>query len=266
MRIILTGANGNLGRQIIAQNSVHEVVPIHRNNWALLETLSLGREDVIIHAASDLTTPISQNPASVLDSNVGTTARLLEKSKGCGRFIFISSCAVYGDALKTNENTICRPLSVNGIIKLLNERVVEEFCTRHGIPYLILRIFNTYGGDDRFSIISKLQKSLADGAPFQLNNQGIAQRDFVHVSDVAGVVLRLLDCHLPFTCLNVGTGDTTKIKDVVDAVRQFHPQLKVINKDADEVEYSRADIARLRATLDYQFINIHEQLPILFPV
>ena len=266
MRIILTGSAGNLGKQITAKNTVHDVVPIHRSNWGLLETLKIGVEDVIVHAASDLTTAISQSPVSVLDSNIGTTARLLEKSKGCGRFIFISSCAVYGDALKTNEDTICRPLSVNGIIKLLNERIVEEFCSRNGIPYLILRIFNTYGGFDRFSIISKLQKSLKDGSQFQLNNLGIAQRDFVHVSDVASVVLRLTGCNLPFSCLNVGTGDATKIKDVVDAVRKMHPQLKIITKDADEVEYSRADVTRLRATLDYQFINIHDQLPILFPV
>jgi UDP-glucose 4-epimerase len=263
MNIILTGSNGNLGREMISRNSAHKILPIHRHNWGDIAGLSCGKDDVIVHAASDLTSAIHEKPFAVMDSNLASTARLLEISKGCARFVFISSCAVYGDALKTAESTRCRPLSINGITKQLNERIVEEFCLKNGVPYLILRAFNMYGGRDRFSIISKLRQSVQTGIPFQLNNLGIAQRDFIHVSDVADIVLELSGRDFPSGILNVGTGCTTKIADIVSAVKEMHPGLEIIDNVADEVEYSRADISKLKGIMNHQFIGIFQQLPSL---
>jgi nucleoside-diphosphate-sugar epimerase len=263
MNIILTGANGNLGGEMISRNATHKILPIHRNNWDAIADRSFGKDDVIVHAASDLTSAIHEKPFAVMDSNLSSTARLLEMSKGCARFVFISSCAVYGDALRTAESTRCRPLSINGITKQLNERIVEEFCLKNGIPYLILRVFNTYGGRDRFSIISKLRHAVKTGTPFQLNNLGVAQRDFIHVSDVADIVLELSGLDLPSGTLNIGTGCTTKIADIVSAVKEIHPQLEIIHNVADEVEYSRADIGRLKEIINYQFTGIFQQLPSL---
>lgn len=263
MNIILTGSNGNLGREIISQNSVHKILPIFRDNWSDLAELSFGKEDVVIHAASDLTSLIHETPFSIMDSNLASTARLLEISKGCSLFIYISSCAVYGDALTTTESTRCRPLSINGITKLLNERIVEEFCFKNSIPYLILRVFNMYGGRDRFSIISKLQQSVKTGIPFQRNNLGIAQRDFVHVSDVASIVLELSSLNLPSGYLNIGTGCTTKISDIIIMVKKLYPKFEIVDKSANEVEYSRADISKLKGILNYKFISIDQQLPAL---
>lgn len=263
MNMILTGSNGNLGREIISQNSTHKIYPIRRDNWSDLAGLSFGKEEVVVHAASDLTSLIHETPFSIMDSNLASTARLLEISKGCALFIYISSCAVYGDALTTTESTRCRPLSINGITKLLNERMVEEFCSKNAIPYLILRVFNTYGGRDRFSIISKLQQSVKTDIPFQLNNFGIAQRDFVHVSDVAGIVLKLSRLNLPSGYLNVGTGCATKISDIVAMVKELYPKLEIVDKAANEVEYSRADISKLKGILDCKFMSIDQQLPFL---
>lgn len=261
MNIILIGANGNLGREIISRNSIHKILPIHRNNWSDLDDLSFGKRNVVVNAASDLTSLIHEKPYAIMDSNLASTTRLLEISKGCALFIYISSCAVYGDALTTTESTRCRPLSINGITKLLNERIVEEFCSKNAIPYLNLRVFNMYGGRDRFSIISKLQQSIKTGIPFQLNNFGIAQRDFVHVTDVADIVLKLSRLDLPSGYLNVGTGCATKVSAIVTMVKELYPKLKIVDKAANEVEYSRADISKLKGLLDYKFMSIDQQLP-----
>ena len=261
MNIILVGANGNLGREIISRNSSHKILPIHRNNWGDLNCYSFGKEDIVVNAASDLTSIVHEKPCSVIDSNLVLTLRLLEISKGCALFIYISSCAVYGDALTTTESTRCRPVSINGITKFLNERIVEEFCCKNAIPYLIIRVFNMYGGRDRFSIISKLQQSIETGIPFKLNNSGIAQRDFVHVSDVADIVLKLSLLDIPSGYLNVGTGCTTKISTIVARVKELYPKLNVIDEKANEIEYSRADISKLMGLLDCEFICVDQQLP-----
>lgn len=264
MNLILTGSKGNLGSEIISQNTTYEILPISRDNWSDLDRWSFSKKDVVIHTASDLKSPIHKTPFSVMDSNLVSTARLLEISKGCSLFVFISSCAVYGDALTTTENTRCRPLSINGITKLLNERIVEEFCSKNAIPYLILRVFNSYGGQDRFSIISKLQHSIKTGDSFLLNNFGIAQRDFIHVSDVADIVLKLSSLEIPNGYYNIGTGTVTKISDIVTMAKEQYPKLKIVDKSENEVEYSRADILKLKQVVECHFLNINQQLPVLF--
>jgi nucleoside-diphosphate-sugar epimerase len=261
MKIILTGSNGNLGSQIIAQNHEHEILPIHRHNWDDLAGLSLEKEFVVIHAASDLTSKLHERPSVIVDSNLATTTRLLEISRECRSFIYISSCAVYGDALTTSESIRCQPLSINGITKLLNEKIIEEFCEGNGIPYLILRVFNTYGGRDHFSIISKLQHAVRTGSAFQLNNLGVAQRDFVHVSDVAAVILRLIKLELPSGRINIGTGCTTRISEIVGQFRKCYPDIRIVDRSANEVEYSRADITKLMGMINFNFSRMQEKLP-----
>jgi nucleoside-diphosphate-sugar epimerase len=95
-------------------------------------------------------------------------------------------------------------------------------------------------GTDHFSILSHIRKALRNGTPFTLNNAGIAQRDFVHVTDVAAIVLQLLKLDVPFTTLNVGTGIATKVSTLVDLIRARHPELAIRPNSVREAEYSRA--------------------------
>jgi len=261
VRILLTGAKGNLGSAIQRIGRGHEFIAIDRDNWSDISKLREG--DVIIHAASDLKTPIGRDPAVVMHSNLTTTLDLLkacEKAKP-SQFVFISSCAVYGRGEITKEETPPTPLSVNGITKLLNEKIIAEFCDARGINYKIPRVFNTFGGKDEFSIIHHLQMAVEKRIPFQLNNNGLSQRDFVHVDDVAAIVLGLLEKTLKERIINVGSGDTVKIKDIVVEFQRKHPKLEIVHKSKPEAEYSRGDITRLRDIFpDYRFQGVLEFL------
>src|SRR5450830_962741 len=212
MKILLTGAGGNFGREFIKQADF-EVAQLNRGDWDDLDNKLSQNIGVVVHAASDLHTQASISPVSLINSNLVSTTTLLESVQKyqIPRFIFLSSCAVYGEDMHTNEDNQCCPVSINGISKLLNEKLIAEFCSAHGIKYEILRIFNMYGGQDNFSIVSRLARALKASTPFTLNNMGIAQRDFIHVSDVASVVLKLLENNIPYTHLNIGTGVATKI-------------------------------------------------------
>lgn len=260
MQILLTGASGNLGQEFI-KTSQYNIVTINRENWGAIDSL-LPTTDIIIHAASDLHSTVSNSPTALLNSNVLSTARLLESAKKypVQKFIFISSCAVYGNSICTRETSICQPQSINGITKLLNERIVEEFCLKNHIPFQILRIFNTYGGNDNFSIISHLKKSLILKKPFTLNNLGIAQRDFIHVTDIAKIIEQLIEQEIQYSLLNIGTGNTTKINTIVDTIKHHRPELKLQHQSIQEAEYSRANIDRLKSLIDYNFLNIKDYL------
>lgn len=261
MRIALTGASGNFGQEFLAR-AEHDVIAVNRGDWDGLDALLSRGVDVVIHAASDLQSSMAQSPVKLLDSNLVTTARLLEAMKAheIPRLIFMSSCAVYGDSIRSGENSVCHPASVNGISKLLNEKIISEFCEVNHIKHEILRVFNMYGGTDHFSILSHIRKALQNGTPFTLNNAGIAQRDFIHVADVAAIVLQLLKLDIPHTTLNVGTGIATKVSTLVDLIRARHPELVIRLNSVREAEYSRADISRLKALFDHKYIQIEDYL------
>ena len=264
MNILLTGAGGNFGSEFQQQankNSNVNVIPVGRSDWPNIHE-KLATVDVVVHAASDLRTSASAAPGRLLDSNVMSTATLLEAARDqrVKRLVFLSSCAVYGEDMRTSEDSLCCPITINGISKHLNEKLVAEFCSANGMEYQILRVFNSYGGDDRFSIFSKLKRAIQTGTPFTLNNDGRMQRDFIHVADVASIVMNLSATRIAHTHLNIGTGVATKISMLVNNVAEQFPQLVVQRGLTQEAEYSRADTTRLREFWTGDFIRVEDYI------
>ena len=264
MNILLTGAEGNFGYEFQRQSSKIShvnVVTVGRGDWKLIQE-KLESADVVVHAASDLRTSASLAPSRLLESNVMSTAMLLEAARDqrVKRLVFLSSCAVYGEDMRTGENSLCCPISINGISKHLNEKLVAEFCTANGIEYQILRVFNSYGGNDKFSIFSKIKRALQTSTPFTLNNDGRMQRDFIHVADVASIVLNLSTSRVFHSHLNIGTGVATKISTLVEMVAKQFPQLVIQRGLAQEAEYSRADTTRLREFWTGDFIRVEDYI------
>ena len=258
MRILLTGAAGNLGTSLIGSRA-SAFVPLGRSDWPRLPEILESGIDAVVHAAWDLKTPVTQRPEAVLDANLMTTMRLLEacRAQGVTKFAFVSSCAVYGEGMDTAEDAACCPVTVNGITKLLNERIVQAFYADLGIDCQIYRVFNMFGGTDHFSVLSRLRNALDNETPFTLNNAGVAQRDFIHVDDVARIVMTLLPMELPGVYINVGTGRATRISDIVSVVQRLQPRLRIERTSISEAAYSRADIGRLSSIVEgLRFVDV----------
>ena len=105
MKILVTGANGNLGKHLMLNADKHNVVTLCRGDWDSLDE-KLSGIDSVIHAAGDIKSSINISPANIVDSNISSTMRLLESSlkHKVKHFYFVSSCAVYGDVNHTKEN------------------------------------------------------------------------------------------------------------------------------------------------------------------
>lgn len=245
-RILLTGAQGNLGLALQRLAPYHDWIKIGRTNWPPHGPVDCK---TAIHAASDLLTPVWRDPSGVIESNLNSTVKSLKLIPPSARMVFISSCAVYGQSEVTREDSASTPISINGISKLLNEAIVREYCVHHGIEFQIFRIFNTFGGNDRFSIISHIRNAIKTGLPFKMYNQGISQRDFIHVEDAASAILELIEIPVVYQILNIGSGEATRIRDIVDQFRIKHPSLEISNASRIETEYSRAEITRLKQIL-----------------
>lgn len=260
MRILLTGAEGNLG-SAFRRRPGFDIVPVGRNDWPQLAGLLRTGIDAVIHAAWDIRTSPTKEPVAVLDANLGTTARLLEACRDAGirKLGFVSTSGVYGDSPDTAEDAPYAPVSFNGLAKLLGERLVADFCSEIGIECQVYRVFNTFGGTDRFSILRHLRSAVDRGTPFTLNNGGDAERDFIHVDDVARIVGDLIQRTLPASQVNVGTGRSTRIADIVAAVQEHHPELVLRHQSVREAPSSRANTTRLVSILGQQrFVDVLE--------
>ena len=261
MNILVTGARGNLGQHITSNAESHSVEKLCRDDWSELDD-KLSNVDSIIHAAGDIRSSVNVSPVNNIDSNILSTMRLLESSvkHGIKHFYFVSSCAVYGDVNHTNESQTCYPLSLNGDIKKLNETIISSFCRKNNIGFTSFRVFNTFGGNDKFSIVSKLLNQARNNGTFTLNNNGLSQRDFIHVDDIAKVILKTLELDIKPEYINVGTGTTYKIFDLYTIVKQKFPNLKVEYTDFPEIEYSRADNKVLIDLVPIKFISVVDYL------
>lgn len=260
MKAVLTGADGNLGRHIL-KRAAFECLSVSRTGWEAATRIPVADYRVLIHCAYDLKSDPNVFPDRVLDSNIVSTARALRLSRErqISRFIFISSCSVYGDSSNSAEDKPCSPVTMNGFTKLFNEELIKSFCDANAIDYLILRVFNSYGGDDQFSVVQKLISCAKQGRPFTLLNEGIAERDFIHVDDVAQVVCALAEVPLGREIINVGAGRSVRIVDLLRAVEERFGKIAVVEKQRPgEAIYSRANINKLRKLVDLRARDIFD--------
>jgi UDP-glucose 4-epimerase len=111
---------------------------------------SLVDVDAVFHLAAIISVPFSiSNPELTFDVNLVGTLNLLNacSEKNVSKFVFVSSCAVFGDTkiLPVNENTTTNPISPYAESKLLAERDCLNFQQRGLLQSVVLRFFNVYG-------------------------------------------------------------------------------------------------------------------------
>ncbi len=137
-------------------------------------------------------------------------------------------CAADGEALvpvPTPEDKIPALDSVYALSKYDQERLCFIAGRAHGIPAVALRLFNVYG--PRQALSNPYTGALAIFAARLLNNRpplvfedGLQQRDFVSVHDVAEACVKALaeDTVAAGKVLNIGTGRPRSIRDVAEAL------------------------------------------------
>ena len=265
-RVLVTGGAGYIGSILVDQlleRGFHVVVlddlsTGHRQavargagfvqggvgNRELVEAL-LEREriEAIIHlAAFALVAESVGQPRKYVTNNV-TAARVLLEAAGSAkvrRFVFSSSCAVYGHpaTIPITEDTPQAPVNPYGETKRDFERLLAQFGPQHGLAVVSLRYFNAAGateqrGEDHdpetHLIPNVLATALGQRAALEVYGtdyptaDGTAVRDYVHVTDIADAHLRALDVQLDdgsAVAVNLGTGAGRSVREVVEAARR----------------------------------------------
>lgn len=205
---------------------------------------------------SDPLTHAVKNLAPVLDSLEMTA------SAGARGFTFLSSGGtVYGPAapVPTPEDTPLWPISSYGVMKAAAEQYVAMHAHHDGFAADILRCANVFGPGEPTSgsqgLIGIARARLRAGLPVTLFGDGSARRDYVHVDDVAEVVLELAVRPDGIRVLNVGSGTTTSVAEIIDglaAALQVEPVLERRPARDSDSPVAELDISALRRTLDFR--------------
>lgn len=267
MIYLIIGKNSNLSRRL-AEKLDNVVLISARGILNDISILSpyIGQKLSIVFNNFQMATKLGDlsNPESYIAYAVGVTSKVLHYAKenafDIHKIIYTSSSSVYGNNIFCKESDEVKPTSLHSALKVTNEKLVSQYCLENSIDYTIARIFNMYGGKDRFSVISKLLECCHNGSVFNVANHGSAIRDFISIKDVVAIYVKLLQTkNLPI--VNVGTGEGICIKNMIDFLKMHHVDLHVNNITKEEIKMSTADNTMLFEKLQItDFIKVEEYL------
>ena len=173
--------------------------------------------------------------------------------------IYTSSSAIYGPNKLCHEQDAVRPVNLHVALKVSNEMLVKQYCEIREIDYTLARVFNMYGGDDNFSIISKIITAVKNKQPLSLINNGRAIRDFIHIDDVVAAYCTLLtEADQPI--VNIGSGIGESVHSLLTASKLLD-RLIIENIEREELSESTADNSQLRKLMpQLAFKSVQEYL------
>lgn len=284
MRILVTGGAGFIGSAVAEAyvRSGHEVVVVDnlstgRRQWVptgaafyrldildprLDDVFSTHRFDVINHHAAQVSVARSvADPVADARTNIlGSLALLgLAVRRGVRRFIFASSCAVYGEAelRPTPESAPARPLSPYGLAKRVVEEYLDLYGRLAGLEWVALRYANVYGPRAKphteAGVVTIFARRLLQGECPTIFGDGLQTRDFVYVEDVVAANLLALDRGQGV--INIGTGRETSVLELFQTLARltgFEGSPAFAPPRKGEVRFSCLDPARAARVLGWQ--------------
>ena len=217
-----------------------------------------GRPHVVYCAGGRLPAGSVDDPAGDAVETLRPLINVLETMRKVagGRLTYLSSGGtVYGPTLSEpiDEDHPCRPVVPYGVSRLAAEGYVYAYAATYGIPSRVLRLGNVYGatqpsGRGQGVVAALLAAAREDGvAP--IYGDGRVARDYVHVDDVADVILRLPPPEDGGAVLNVGTGVARTIREVIDIVQDVTGVTLRLDKHPDRpFDVQRIALAIRRVT------------------
>jgi UDP-N-acetylglucosamine 4-epimerase len=234
-------------------------------NFDLVKKTVKGVDAVIHEAALVSVTRSVENPLLSNEVNITGTVNLL---KACvdahvKRFVYASSCAVYGDTetLPNHENLAPKPLSPYAVDKLAAENYAKVFHNVYGLETVSLRYFNVYGPRQKYGpysgVISIFINRLLENKPPIICGDGKQTRDFINVKDVVEAnMLALSKREAVGEVFNISTGEATAINKLTETIQKIMEKtyLKPVHAEPrlGDIKHSYGDISKARRNLKYE--------------
>lgn len=244
MRILVTGANGYLGRAVVDHlvsagyepigmvRTERTSLPVETRTSDLLDEISLRKAlheiDAVVHLAGLTRARESTvDPLPYFRVNTSGTVALLDamEEAGVARLIFASTGAVYGnpDRQPMTEDLPDMPPHPYAASKLAAELAIGAQARTGRLSATVLRLMNVAGGadPDPTRLVPRALAAAFDRSRLDVNGGGEAVRDYVHIQDAAAAFSACLEKTPPSAELEryiIGSGHGASVLDVVSAV------------------------------------------------
>ena len=236
------------------------------SDWFLLARIKSRKYRYVIHLAANPRVSYSvAHPVETHETNVFKTLKLIEACKGnIEKFVFASSCAVYGNAaiIPTTEfQQRLDPQSPYAFQKLEVESYLKMYSNMNGFESIALRFFNVYGpnalGDSPYTTaLAAWLRAIRDGRPMRSDGDGSQSRDLIHINDVCEAILTAIGCPEKFGSIemNIGTGKSYMNMTILQKLLSWYPQSTVEQSPPrpGDVHRTCANIQRAVSLLKWQ--------------
>lgn len=254
---MITGGTGFIGSHLVKKLQEHGM-PVILYPQDVRKPFTVNEElSCIIHLAAIFTPRKTKSEYEVYETNIRGTLNALECSKEKkAKFIFMSTCAVYGDQKKetAEESDERNPNNAYGRSKSLGEDLCKAYSEEHGVSCIILRVFNCYGpGQQKKFFIPMAINALNVKNTLRLQRKATT-RDYVYVDDVVEAIIKAVDYRGKETTFNIGTGKSWRVDEVVKLIEQVNG--KKLDYEFDEtkivnINKSKANIEKAKQELGW---------------
>ncbi len=242
-------------------------------------------ENVIHFAASKAVGESVSNPLLYYENNISTLVYLLHElnKKENSRFIFSSSCTVYGQADElpiTEDAPVKKAESPYGNTKQIGEEIIQDICkTNTNLKAISLRYFNPVGAHPTAEIgelpigtpqnlipfitqtaIGKREKLSVFGNDYPTED-GTAIRDYIHVMDLAEAHVNALQRLMNgkeqqnYEVFNLGTGKGNSVLEVINSFEKVSGEklpYEITGRREGDITAAYADTTKANHELNWR--------------
>ena len=214
-----------------------------RNLSSLKKIFADFHPEVVVNLAAQAGVRYSiENPSEYIQTNLVGFANILEccRSEKIKHLVYASSSSVYGGNTKmpfSEKQSVDHPVSLYAATKKSNELLAHSYSHLYNIPATGLRFFTVYGPWGRPDMALFLfTKSIIEGKPIKVFNNGKMIRDFTYVEDIAESIVRIIyktakpdntfdtenpnpaTSWAPHRIYNIGNSKPTSLMDYINAI------------------------------------------------